>query len=328
MPATRIIDIATSLGVSISTVSKALSGSHEISDATRKRVRAEAKRLNYRPNGAARRLRSGSTRAVGLLSHDSVGRLSLPVLLGAEAAVGMERMSILLCDSRGDAIRGQYHIQTLLEHGIDGLISLAGDTNDQPSLGDVGVPIVYAYGASTDPADFSLVPDEAEGARAAMDLLIGTGRCRIAHVTGPRSYVATRRRMEAWAQSLHEAGLSAPAPPLQGEWTEVWGYAACDMLMRRNPEIDAIFCGSDILARGVQDCLRDHGKRVPADIAVIGFDNWEVIATGARPPLTTIDMCLEDLGRQAVAALLAAIEGNKMSGLRLSPPRLIVRNST
>lgn len=324
---TRISDVAAACGVSISTVSKALSGSHEISDTTRRRVIVAARELDYRPNGAARRLRLGSTRAVGLLTHDSVGRLSLPVLLGAEDAVGTERMSILLCDSRGDPRRSEYHLRTLLEHGIDGLIALAGDTDDQPSLGRLPVPVVYAYGASTNPLDQSIVPDEEDGARQAMMRLRARGRRRIVHVSGPESYAATARRARAWRSTIRSEQLQTVTDPLLGPWTEAWGYEAAGIVIDRKLAFDAVFCGSDIVARGVQDRLRESNIRVPEDVSVIGYDNWEMVAAGARPALTTIDMQLEDLGRQAVRALFAAIEGKPGSGVERRPTRLVIRGS-
>ncbi|PPF71054.1 LacI family transcriptional regulator [Clavibacter michiganensis] len=328
MPRATIRDVAARAQVSISTVSKALSGNQEISEDTRIRVRRTAAELSYQPRGSGRPTRSGSTRAVGLLTQDGVGRLSLPVLLGAENAVGTERMSVLLCDSRGDDVRGAYQLNTLLEHGIDGLIVLADDTNDQPSLGPLGVPVVYAYGASTSPADFSVVPDEEGGARDAVRHLVSHGRTRIAHVTGPDWYAATGRRAQAWRAALQEAGLRPPAEPIQGAWAESTGHDAVDALLDRGTDFDAIFCGSDMLARGVVDQLRDRGRRVPTDVAVVGFDNWELMSTGSRPPLTTIDMRLEAVGRAAVSALFAAIGGQARTGIERVPTELVVRAST
>jgi LacI family transcriptional regulator len=328
MTRVTITDVAARARVSISTVSKALSGNHEISEETRIRVRRAAADLGYRPRGSARPARAGSTRAVGLLTQDSVGRLSLPVLLGAENAVGTERMSVLLCDSRGDAMRGAYQLNTLLEHGIDGLIVLADNTDDQPSLGRLGVPVVYAYGASTDASDFSVVPDEQGGARDAVRHLVSRGRTRIAHLTGPVHYAATVRREQAWRASLQEAGLRPPAEPIRGEWLESTGHSAVDELLDRGIDFDAVFCGSDMLARGVVDQLRDRGRRIPEDVAVVGFDNWGLMAGGSRPPLTTVDMRLEQLGRSAVSALFDAIAGHARSGVERLPTELVLRASS
>lgn len=325
----RIVDIANDLAVSVSTVSKALAGSREISPATIARVREHAKSLGYRPNGAARRLRAGKARTIGLLTHDSIGWQSLPVLLGAEDAFGAEQLSVLLSDSRGDPIRKKHHIRTLLEHGIDGIIALGRDTNDQPSLGNIGVPVVYAYGASADPNDFSLVPDEGDGARIAAEFLVNLGRRKIGHITGPSHYAAVQRRAAAAEQVLEANGLViAGSAPLLGDWTEQWGRVAVEMLLRREPELDAVFCGNDTIARGVLEALTRLGRKVPSDIAVIGYDNWAVIAAGAHPALTSIDLNLDALGRAAAAALVDMINGKKLSGVEHLPCSLVVRDST
>ena len=104
--------------------------------------------------------------------------------------------------------------------------------------------------------------------------------------------------------------------------------AAAAMLLERHPDIDAVFCGSDQVARGVMDTLRDHGRHVPDDIAVIGFDNWKVLTTNARPPLTSVDMNLKQLGRTAARALFAALDGSARSGVEALGCRVVIRGST
>lgn len=329
MERVKIVDVAADLGVSISTVSKALADSPEISIATRKRVRDRSKELGYRPNGAARRLRTGRMQAIGLLSHDAIGRQSLPVLLGAEEAFGLGQTAVLLSDGRGDPVRVQQRIRTFLDHDVDGIIVLGGSTDEQPSLGRLAVPTVYAYGASSDPSDYSIVPDERDGATTAVELLVSLGRRHIGHITGPASYAATRRRAAAAERVLTHHGLTfAGGKPLSGEWTENWGRVATEVLLRRSPDVDAIFCGSDVIARGVLDSLHQRGRSVPDDVAIVGFDNWESWAADSSPSLTTVDMNLGLVGRLAAEALLAAIQGEPRTGIQRSPCSLVVRRST
>jgi LacI family transcriptional regulator len=113
-----------------------------------------------------------------------------------------------------------------------------------------------------------------------------------------------------------------------GNWTEAWGRQAAPMLLRAHPDVDAIYCGSDLIGRGVIDGLRELGRSVPGDIAVIGTDNWQVIATGSRPTLTTIDTSLTRVGRIAAERLLDAIAGNPHSGIETVSGELVVRDST
>lgn len=125
---------------------------------------------------------------------------------------------------------------------------------------------------------------------------------------------------------------------LYGEWSEQWGRQAAQMVLRSSAGgagasadgagADAIFCGSDQIARGVADALREAGRQVPEDIALVGYDNWAVFAETTRPPLTTVDMCLTELGQLAARRLLARIEGDRSRGVEQFPCRLVIREST
>ena len=137
--------------------------------------------------------------------------------------------------------------------------------------------------------------------------------------------VAAVVRREA---AVAAAGAALVAPPLHGEWSERWGRTAAEILLRRHPDVDAVTCGSDQIARGVCDGLRDAGRRVPDDVAVVGFDDWDVIALASRPPLTTVALGLEALGRRAGELLLDAVAGRPSAGTTTLPTRLVVRDST
>jgi len=113
-----------------------------------------------------------------------------------------------------------------------------------------------------------------------------------------------------------------------GEWSERWGREAARQLLADEGDPDAIFCGSDQIARGVADTVRAAGRRIPEDVALVGFDNWEPMAPGAQPPLTSVDMCLEEVGWVAAELLLAAIGGEPAYGVRTVPCRLMVRESS
>ncbi|MFI6506948.1 LacI family DNA-binding transcriptional regulator [Streptosporangium sp. NPDC050855] len=325
-----ITDVATRAGVSIATASKALNGRGQVRAETRERVFRAAEELSFRPNALARGLLSGQTRTVGLLTSDSVGRFGIPVLLGAEDAFGAGEMAVLLCDARGDAIREQHHVRTLLTRRVDGLIVVGESTDPRPSVSrDLPIPVVYAYAPSQDPADVSFVPDDVDGAAQAVRHLLTLGRRRIAHVTGPTHYQAARERAAGVAAALEEAGLSlSGGQVLYGAWSQRWGRQAADVILRADPETDAVVCGSDQIAAGLMETVRERGRRVPEDLAVVGYDNWEVLSTETRPPLTTIDMNLEALGRTAAQHLFAAIDGRATPGVHRMPCRLVIRDST
>jgi len=330
--AVTVNDVAERAGVSPGTVSKALNGRGQLRPETRQRVVAAAQELGFHVNLLARNLLEGRTYTVGVLTTDSFGRFTIPVMLGAEDALGAGQISVLLCDGRGDRIREQHYVRTLLGRRVDGIIVTGRTTDERPSLGrDLPVPVVYARARSDDPDDLSLLHDDEQGARLAIEHLFTTGRRKIAHITGPERHLAARERVKGALDALAAGGESMVlGRPLIGEWSERWGREAAAILMRSGAEFNGVFCGSDQIARGVADALREAGRRVPEEIGIVGVDNWEVMAEGCRPPLTTIDLNLTELGHTAATKLLQAIEGHHPleRGVQLLPCRLVTRRST
>jgi LacI family transcriptional regulator len=327
-PAT-INDVAALAAVSTGTVSKALNGRGSLRPETRQRVQEAAQLLGFQVNAAARSLQTGRTYTVGMITTDSIGRFSIPVMLGAEDALGAGRMSVFLCDGRDDPIREQYYLNTLLSRRVDGIIVTGRRSLARPPVrANLPVPVVYAFISSTDPEDCSVVVDEAGGARKAIEHLLAVGRRRVAHITGPEHHHSAMVRCVAAAERINVAGLQPAAAPMFGEWSESWGRQAIGMMLANKVKFDAVFCGSDQIARGVADGLRASGRKVPDDVALVGFDNWDVMALACQPPLTSLDMDLEGVGRAAANMLLAAINGHSEPGRHYRQCRLIVREST
>ncbi|WP_225755616.1 LacI family DNA-binding transcriptional regulator [Actinotalea sp. Marseille-Q4924] len=322
-------DVAQVAGVSVATASKALNGRDNVHPDTRRRVVEAAERLSFTPNSLAKAILAGQTGTVGLLTNDLEGRFSLPILMGAEDAFGAGQMSVLLCDAREDAIREQYHLKALLGRRVDGLIVVGSSTDPRPSLGHaLPVPAVYAYAPSTDDTDASVVPDNLNAGVLATQHLISLGRTRVAHITGPETYAAARERAAGAREAMLDVNLELVGPVRYGSWTEAWGRAATDSLLEGGAEVDAILAGSDQIARGVLDALRDRRLDVPDDVAVMGFDNWDPMVAGARPLLTTVDMNFKTIGRRAAQRLVAAIEGRSTAGVERVECTVVVRGST
>jgi LacI family transcriptional regulator len=319
-----IKDVAALAGVSASTASKALNSTGQLREATRERVRRAAEQLGFTPDSRGRALASGRSFTVGLITTDSSGRFSIPIMLGAEDALSAGEMALVLCDTRDDPLREQHYLKSLVSRRVDGIIVTGRRVEPREPI-DVPIPVVYAFSPSTDPSDSSVLVDDHGGEASAVRHLRTLGRERIAHVTGPESHLSATIR----AGSTLDAAQSAfVGEPLYGEWSERWGRHAVDVLLRKHPELDAITCGSDQIARGVCDRLRELGRSVPDDIAVTGYDNWSVMALSSRPPLTTVDMQLEELGRRTANLLLDAIAGSPHQGELRLPTHLIPREST
>lgn len=329
----RIVDVAKAAGVAPSTVSKALNGTGVLRDDTRRRIREIADRLGFVPDASARGLHTGRTYTVGLLSTDSAGRFTLPIVLGAENALVGGEISALVATARHDPVRERHHLRALVARRVDGII-VTGRTSNPRAPISVPVPVVYAFAPSTDPTDVSVLPDEADGARQIVEHLHALGHRRLAHLTGRAENHGTQLRHRAVLEHAERLGMTVDPDPRYGEWSERWGRQAVDLILAEHTTgaplpVDALVCGSDQLARGACDRLRERGIRVPADIAVTGYDNWDVMALASRPPLTTVDMRLETLGQRAAELLLALIDGGPAEpGLRHLEPRLIVRGST
>ena len=327
--AVTISQVAALARVSTGTASKALNGRGALRPETRLRVQQAAEQLGFVANAAARSLQAGRSYTVGMITTDTIGRFSIPLLIGAEDALGAGQMSVLLCDARDDPIREQYYLRTLLSRKVDGIIVTGRRTQARAPIGvDLPIPVVYAFISSTDPRDCSVVPDEGDGARRAVRHLLSIGRRRIAHVTGPEHHHSATVRASAAAETLAAEDLALAVPTLYGEWSEAWGRQAAGILLSTGAEVDAVFCGSDQIARGLAEALREAGKRIPHDVALVGFDNWDVMVDGCRPPLTSIDMGLEGIGRTAAELLLAAINGDPAHGKLARPCRLVPRTST
>lgn len=322
----RLADVAAAAGVSTATASKAINGRGRISAATREKVLESARELGFiASSGPGRR----PFTTVGVLATDLNGRFALPILDGLEDTLGSEQSAVFLCNARGDNLRERHQLEALLDRRVSGIVVIGRPEERDPVGQDLPVPVVYVHTRSRDPRDTSLVVDHAQGARLQIEHLIDSGRTRIARIGGPAAelIVAERRVGEADALSMRGLGLTAAAG--SGLWRSAWGRSATTRLLDEHPDLDAIACDSDDIALGVIEQLKAHSRRIPEDVAVVGFGNYEAIATNADPQITSIDMNLEMLGRKAARVLRDAMEGEPLEpGVTALPCDLVARAST
>ena len=327
-----IRDVARIAGVSIGTASKALNSNGRLRQETRDKVTAVAREIGYRPNDMAQSLHRTRSMTVGVLSTDSFGRFTLPIFQALEEEFADQGIAIFMCNATDDPERERQHLDQLLGKRIDGLVVTARRADKRPPVGPLppGLPVIYVFSQADDGDALCLLPDDESGARLAARHLCEIGCKRIAHVTGPEHFEAVQLRRRGYLGALAEAGLAAhPELYLSGKWTEAWGRDAVAMLFDgKAARPDAILCGNDLIARGALDALRERGIAVPGEVAVVGFDNWEVMTTAARPPLTSVDMNLSALGHEAGRLLIDMIGGEKVRGIRRLPCTLVVREST
>jgi LacI family transcriptional regulator len=331
VPGARTLrDVARLAGVSIGTASKAMNAGGRLSAETRAKVLSAAKALDYRPNDLAQSLHRARSMTVGILSTDSFGRFTFPIVEALERRLFDHGIAVFMCNATDDPARERRHIEQLLGKRVDGLIVTARRVDKRAPVVPAarGLPVVYVFSYVDDPDALCLLPDDEGGAKLAVNHLARLGRRRIAHITGPRHFEAVRLRERGWRAALSEGGLSAQETDYRpGRWSETWGREAVEVLFKRGGRPDALFCGNDQIARGAVDALRDMGLSVPGDVAIVGFDNWNVMTDATRPPLTSVDMNLGALGSEAGAALLEMIAGGTLAGVRRLPCSLVVRAS-
>ncbi|MET0597933.1 MAG: LacI family DNA-binding transcriptional regulator [Mesorhizobium sp.] len=329
--APTIRDVARLAAVSIGTASKALNAGGRLSQQTRDKVQRVAREIGYRPNDLAQSLHRAKSRTIGIISNDSFGRFTFPIVEALEERLAEEGIAVFMCNATDDPARERQHLDQLLGKRIDGLVVTARRADKRPPIGPLAhdLPVVYVFSQADDPRALALLPDDEGGAFEAVAHLTALGRRRIAHVTGPEHFEAVRLRHRGYLGALAAAGLPAlDGFYAAGTWSEAWGRAAAARLFAGADRPDALFCGNDQVARGAADMLREMGLAVPGDVAIVGFDNWDVMALAARPPLSSVDMNLKALGREAGESLLAMISGRTLSGVRRRPCSLVVRESS
>ena len=198
-----IRDVAADAGVSIGTASKALNGQGRLRPETRERVAEAARRLGFAPNPLAQALLAGRTYTVGMITTDSFGRFSIPVMLGAEDALGAGRISVFMCDTRDDPERERRYLEMLTGRRVDGLIVTGRRIEPRPAIGaGLGVPVVYAMTQPLGGDAPAVLPDDTGGGAAAGAHLLAAGRRHIAHITGPERFLAARKRAAGLAGVL------------------------------------------------------------------------------------------------------------------------------
>jgi LacI family transcriptional regulator len=329
--APTIRDVARLAGVSIGTASKALNANGRLRQETRDKITEVARSIGYRPNSLAQSLHRTKSKTIGIISNDSFGRFTFPIFEALEERLAQEGIAVFMCNATDDPARERQHLDQLLGKRIDGLVVTARRSDNRAPLGPFahGLPVIYVFTHADEDDALSLLPDDEGGARMATEHLAGLGRKNIAHVTGPERFEAVRLRRKGYEDAVKKCGLALrPRHILSGAWSEAWGRDAVAQLFDGAPDIpDALFCGNDQIARGAAEALRDRGIGVPKDVSIVGFDNWDVMAEGARPPLTSVDMNLKALGHEAGERLICMITGEKVSGARRLPCSLVIRGS-
>ncbi len=327
-------EVAAHAGVGRGTASRVINGSPQVSERTKAAVLKAVEELGYVPNQAARTLVTRRTGTVALVIAESEERIFgepffAGVVRGISNALNDASRQLVLSLVQGDdqatrlgAYLGRQHVDGVL------LLSLHDDGAFPVDLGSRGIPMVLGGRSQLwDTASYVDV-DNRGGARQAVSYLAKTGRRTIATITGPRGMASGRDRHDGYVDALTDEGMAIDVDLVEaGDFSEQSGRDAMEALLARRPDIDAVFAASDLMAMGAMRTLARHGKVIPDDVAVVGFDGTAGSET-TDPPLTTVRQPLVRLGQEMAAMVLRRIEEPDLPTEQLVlPVELVVRSS-
>lgn len=326
-----ITDVARRAGVSISTVSRVINQNAPVAVETASRVRAAIAELQYVPHAPAQMLASRKTSTLGLLVPLITTDFFAPALRGVEAGAREAGYDLLIYSSRrGKHPRGEFR-HPLGEHNTDGLVIFLNSLQDSEIalLHSRGFPVVLLHQAPPDSIAIPYVTFENEaGAQEIVDHLIDVhNRRRIAYLRGPEFAHDSVWREAGYRASLEAHGISFdPALVGFGGYDVEHAKTTVGRWIAEGLEVDAIFAGDDESASGAIMALREAGRRVPEDVAVVGFDDVN-LARHLMPSLTTVYAPIEEAGREAVRQLIRLVHGEQADLLVQLPTRLVIRRS-
>jgi DNA-binding LacI/PurR family transcriptional regulator len=307
-------EVAKAAGVSQATVSRVVNGNPRVNLTTRRQVERTIERLGFVPNSAARTLVTRRSDSIGVLIPEPTSRVFGDpffgqVLRGVSSALNARRQKLVLFLPQTDD--EEKELQGYLGAGhVDGVImySLHGDDPLPDQLRRRGVPVVVGGRPPTGSRVSYVDYDNRGGARAATAHLVEIGRRAIATISGPPDMTAAIDRLDGHRDALRAAGMaSTPELEATGDFTQESGIRAMEDLLARRPDLDAVFAANDVMATGALQVLERTGRRVPDDVAVVGFDDLP-LAQATRPPLSSVRQSLDVLGRELVNVLLDSVE--------------------
>jgi LacI family transcriptional regulator len=326
-----IADVAARAGVSKTTVSRVLNGKGELDEATAARVRRVIDELGYVPSARAVGLARGRTRIVGMLVPSLTWPWMGEVLQGVVDVVETEGYGLLLFTcNRGDESMRQFASQVSAK-SFDGLLVIEpeGTLDYIAGLYGRGLPVVLIDDRAKRPLFPSVATTNRRGGHAAGAHLLELGRRRPLVITGPNQFGCTQDRLDGFAEAYAHAGRPLdPALVVEGDFTFNCGQQAVKRLIEGGVKFDAIFAHNDLSAAGAMQAAREAGRRVPEDVAVVGFDDLPLAAT-TEPPLTSVRQPLREMGEAAARMLLAHFDGAALpQSPTVIPTTFTVRGST
>ena len=330
--AVTIRDVAKVAGVSATTVSRVYNHGELVTEETRERVRAVAKRMGYRPNVTAQSLSHGRTQTIGLIVPAPHGEFFSEIIRGIDEVTRAADYFLLISSAHYSLSENEAAVDALRGR-VDGLLVMTTHVEAQQALLDgpsLDIPVVFMNSPVRDPAVHAFQIENRRGAYEATTHLIDRGHAHIGIILGPPDSQDVRERVAGYETALREAGLDPAAQVvIPGDFTQASGFAAGQKIRALDVVPDAFFCCNDYMAIGAMAALQQAGFRIPEDVALAGFDDIPS-ARYSTPPLTTVRVPVYDLGRQAAERLLTLLKAEASTAPRSQrlSSELIVRSSS
>ena len=331
-----IKDIARELGISPSTVSRALKDHPDISPKTKKTVSELAARLNYQPNSVALSLRQSKTNTIGVIVPKIVHFFFSTVISGIEDIAYNAGYNIIICQSNESYDREVTDTKALFNSRVDGmLISISRESLNLDHFEELfsrGVPMVF-FDRVTKVLDTSkVVCNDYQGAYDATVHLIEQGCKKIAHLAGPLNLLIGINRLQGYKKALLDHNLpydDSLVRECRDEDEEA--EQVTTKLLKSQPDIDGIFANNDLASLGAMNAIKNQNLRIPEDIAIIGFSDWKFSAV-TEPALSTVSQKGIDIGREAAKLLIRQIELEEdehfVPETKIIEPELVIRQSS
>ncbi|HYS37962.1 MAG TPA: LacI family DNA-binding transcriptional regulator [Pseudonocardiaceae bacterium] len=322
--------VAARAGVSRATVSRVVNGM-PVTPTSAESVRRAVEELGYVPNHAARTLVTQRTDLIALVLPETTSRVFSDdqffpgVIQGVSQQLELADKQLVLMLAGSEASHARIE-RSVAAHHVDGvmLASLHGADPLPAALTRIGIPVVCnerSLGPMSPPC---VGVDNVGGAATAVRHLLDTGRTRIATIAGPQDMIGGIDRLTGYRDALRDSARRSIVAV--GDFTLDSGAAAMRQLLEDDPRLDAVFVASDLMADGALQALRRAGRRVPDDVAVIGFDDI-ALAQYTDPPLTTIRQPILEIGRQMARQLLRLVRGEEIEHTMTLPTELVIRES-
>ena len=329
---TSLKDLALELGVSIATVSRALRSSPEIGQEMQEKVKALAKRLNYRPNPFAQSLRKEAPRIIGVVLPNLVTHYYAAVLDGIEDEARKDGYSVISANTHEKSEDEVRAIDNFINLHVEGIIAcLSQNTTDYSHFEEIskmGIPLVF-FGRTCLPEKFSCVTANGdEAAQEATQHLIDTGSRRIAFIAGPNHLDMVRRRKHGYLEALRENRIPIDRELVVCEKIDFdWAVEATKKLLQMENKADAILAFNDIITFAAFTAIKDLGLRIPEDVALIGFTDDEH-AQYVTPRMSVIEDQAHEMGKVAYELLQKNISGDTKIYKKIVPQKLVIRGTS